>query len=153
MFSSNIKTFNQLFQRPLNQIILFGTLTLATLLFGYHSIEPAIAQPNIVVAQQEPEPALTFDFNPRSIAPDGISRWTYTLNNAGGIARSSIVLTDTLPANVVVATPAETFTDCSGMVMAPEGGPEVVLRGGRLGVHESCIIQVNGYPGLFPHTT
>ncbi len=66
---------------------------------------------------------LTKSFNPTTIDPGGVSTLTFTLaNGAGNPAQSGINFTDTLPANVTVATTPTVTSNCpsgGGFVASP----------------------------------
>ena len=72
-------------------------------------------------------------FTPTTIAQGGISTLSYTLSNGAAIAATEVSLTDTLPANVVVADVPDARTTCTGGTLtAAAGGSDVSWSGGTL---------------------
>ena len=71
-------------------------------------------------------------FTPTTIAQGGISTLSYTLSNGAAIAATEVSLTDTLPANVVVADAPDAQTSCGGTLTAAAGGSDVSWSGGTL---------------------
>ncbi len=88
---------------------------------------------------------VTKAFAPATIAPNGTSTLTFTINNpAGSQATSGLGFTDTLPANVVVAATPAAGNTC-GATFAPAPGSSVLtLSGGSRPVGpSSCTAQVD----------
>ncbi|MEM8860661.1 MAG: hypothetical protein AAGD96_20255, partial [Chloroflexota bacterium] len=80
---------------------------------------------------------------PDTIGPGNVTRLTLTLSNSDGITHEEVALTNTLPAAITIATPAQVETDCNAVWSAPDGGTEIQITNGRLGVGESCFISLN----------
>ena len=89
--------------------------------------------------------ALTKQFNPLVVGPNAISTLTFTIaNGSGNPAQSGLAFTDTLPANLVVATPPGTTSTCGGAVTAAAGAGSIALAGGSLAAAQaSCTVAVN----------
>lgn len=97
------------------------------------------------LAQSASLPLFSKNFSPSSIGPDSISTLTFTIDNQGSAAPADdLAFTDTLPAGVTIATPAQAMTDCVGGTLdAPEGGTVITLSGSRVGAGASCQVTVN----------
>ena len=66
-----------------------------------------LASLSFAVAANAAAPTFTKTFSPTTIGPGSISTATFTINNSVEAAgASALAFTDTLPANVTVATPA-----------------------------------------------
>ena len=83
-------------------------------------------------------------FTPTTIAQGGISTLSYTLSNGAAIAATEVSLTDTLPANVVVADVPDARTTCTGGTLtAAAGGSDVSWSGGTLAASGTCTVSVD----------
>ncbi|HET7010149.1 MAG TPA: sortase [Anaerolineales bacterium] len=89
-------------------------------------------------------PTVTKSFVPSSIPAGGTSTLIITLNNSGGTDLSNASFTDTYPAEIVNATPANASTDCQdGVVAAVDGGGTVSLSGAYLPASQACTVTVS----------
>ena len=82
-------------------------------------------------------------FTPTTIAQGGISTLSYTLSNGAAIAATEVSLTDTLPANVVVADAPDAQTSCGGTLTAAAGGNTIAFADGALAASGTCTLSVN----------
>ncbi len=84
-------------------------------------------------------------FAPTIIQPGEISTLTLTIDNPiNGVAVANLAFTDTLPAGMVVATPANATTTCTGgTVTAAPGSGVVSYAGGSVGGNTSCTVSVD----------
>ncbi len=83
-------------------------------------------------------------FSPSTIDQGGVSRLRYLLRNRALIPATSVLLSDTLPAGVVVADPPNAQSGCfGGTLRAPAGGGEVSWSGGLVEVNDTCTIAVD----------
>ncbi len=104
------------------------------------------ASANLTVASA---PTITKSFNPTTIALNGNSALSFTINNPNtNVALTGVAFTDTLPAGLVVATPNGLTGSCgSGTVTATAGSGAISLSGGTLtaspGAGSSCTFSVN----------
>ena len=64
----------------------------------------AAATATLTVTDTEPPLSVSMAFEPSTITQGGVSRLTYGLGNGAAVAARSVALSDTLPANVSVAT-------------------------------------------------
>ena len=84
------------------------------------------------------------EFSPSTIAQGGVSRLSYGLRNDAAVGATSISLSDTLPADVVVAGVPDASTTCGGgTVTAAAGGDTVAFADGELAAGVSCTISVD----------
>ena len=88
---------------------------------------------------------VSMGFSPSTIAQGGVSRLSYELNNgAAAVGATSISLSDTLPADVVVAGVPNAATTCAGGVLtAPAGGDTIAFADGELAAGDTCAISVD----------
>lgn len=90
-------------------------------------------------------PSFFKTFLPSTIGPGSTSTLTFEISTVElPDPVSNLAFTDTLPAGVVLASPASPSTTCTdGVVTAPDGGTIITLSGGRLGADSSCTVSVN----------
>ncbi|NJK34669.1 MAG: hypothetical protein HC919_06770 [Oscillatoriales cyanobacterium SM2_2_1] len=92
---------------------------------------------------------VTKSFSPTTIAAGNPTTLTLTLSNpltnpVTGSDVTGLALTDTFPANLIVANPPNASTSCtSGAVTAVAGANSVALGGGSLLRGASCTVTVN----------
>ncbi|MEM1056355.1 MAG: T9SS type A sorting domain-containing protein [Bacteroidota bacterium] len=103
---------------------------------------PATA--DLVVVVDEP-PAFLKAFSPAEILAGGVSTLTFTIDNEPNLtAATALDVTDVFPSGLVLATPANGSTTCTGGTLtAPGGGTQVVYTGGSVGAETSCTISVD----------
>lgn len=103
-------------------------------------------------------PSLSKDFAPSAIPPNGASTLTLTLSNPNPTpATLTANLVDSLPAGLVVASPASASTTCpGGSVSATPGGTSITLSSGaQIPAGGACTVtvQVTGStPGSYTNT-
>ena len=105
--------------------------------------------------------SVSMSFQPTAIRAGGVSRLTYELRNEAAVGASLILLSDTLPADVVVADPPNAQTTCTGGVLtAVAGGSEVSYSDdgevGLLSSSSACTITVDvtsAAAGSYPNET
>ena len=95
--------------------------------------------------QAAPTPSFSKSFVPSLISVVGTTRLTFMIDNTtSGTAASSLAFTDTLPMALVLATPANASTDCTGgTITAPDGGSTVSYTGGTVGAGARCSVSVD----------
>ena len=104
---------------------------------------------------------VTKAFQTNPIAPGQTSRLRITVTAPADTALSGLTVTDTLPANLVVAAAPVPADTCAGTnVVAPAGGTSISLTGATLGAGASCNIDVyvtstvpNTYTNSIPAST
>lgn len=79
-------------------------------------------------------------FNPASVSSGGKSTVTVRLANAGAVALSGIAVTDPLPAGMVLASPPNAYTTCSGSTAftAVNGAGSVSMSGASIAGGGNC---------------
>jgi uncharacterized repeat protein (TIGR01451 family) len=104
-------------------------------------------------------PSITKAFNPTVITPSAVSTLTFTITNPGAntVAETGVAFTDTLPTNLVVATPNGATGNCNGGTLtATAGSGSISLTGGTIPAAGSCVVSVNvtsSVPATYNNTT
>ena len=103
-------------------------------------------------------PQIAKGFNPGGIQPNGVSTLTITITNPGvnATAETGVAFTDSLPVNVVVATPNGLTNTCGGTATATAGSGSLSLTGGTVAANSSCTVTVNvtsSFTGTYLNTT
>ncbi|SMX40768.1 DUF7933 domain-containing protein [Maliponia aquimaris] len=89
-------------------------------------------------------PGFSKSFAPSSIPLGGTSTLTLTIDNSANSGLvSSLGFTDTLPAGLVVATPANTSTTCTGTLTTAAGSSSIALSSAFLMAGTSCQVSVD----------
>jgi len=106
----------------------------------------------------EPPPIFSKNFSPDTITNGGTSTLTFTIDNtASALAATGLAFTDNLPDGLVVATPPNISTTCTGGTLtAGAGSGTITYSGGSVAAWESCTIQVDvtsSTPGTYMNTT
>ena len=79
-----------------------------------------------------------------STVPVGTSvQMTLSFSNANSSGLTGLAVTDTLPANMVVATTPNLANTCGGTATAVAGSSSVSLSGGTLAASSSCTVKVD----------
>jgi uncharacterized repeat protein (TIGR01451 family) len=100
----------------------------------------AIANPVVVIAP----PAISKAFGAASIALNGTTSLTFTLQNNNASALTGVGFTDALPAGLAVSTPNGLAGACGGgAITAAAGSGSVSLTGATLAAGASCTFGVN----------
>lgn len=105
---------------------------------------PTPANAGLVVTAPS-DPTVLKAFSPGTINPGGVSTLTITLGNPNAtVATLNADLVDTLPIDVLVATPPAIGGTCTGAKEATAGGTTVTYKsGGVIPANGSCTITVN----------
>lgn len=91
-------------------------------------------------------PQLDKSFDPTSVPVGATSRMTFTITNTDDLfAKQGWSFTDTLPAGLTLASPANATTTCSsGTVIAPDGGTQISIAAGGLEQDQAfCTVSVD----------
>jgi uncharacterized repeat protein (TIGR01451 family) len=88
-------------------------------------------------------PAAAKAFAPASIVTGGVSTLTITLSNANGAVLTGAAFTDTLPAGLTIANPANATSSCGGTVGATPGLTVLALSGGAIPASASCTVTAS----------
>ena len=100
--------------------------------------------------------SVSMAFEPPSIGVGHVSRLSYELRNGAAVRTSGVSLSDTLPADVVVADSPNVSTTCGAGLFATAGAGEVELFGGRVTARDDCTIAVDvtsALAGSYPNVT
>ena len=103
-------------------------------------------------------PTLAKSFAPTTIALNGVSTLTLTIDNsANPVAATGLSVVDTFPAALLVATPSNASTTCTGGTLTATGGTgSLSYGGGTVGAGASCTVQVDvtsAAVGMYVNTT
>lgn len=92
-----------------------------------------------------PPPAFTKVFAPNPIPTGTTSTLTFTIDNTGStVAATALDVTDNLPAAIVVATPPNASTTCTGgTVTAVSGTSVITYTGGTVAAGATCTVEVD----------
>ena len=111
------------------------------------SIDPDGAGPGVVQSAQATNTPLTPPVVSKLFAPSTISigqaaTLTITVTNGNATTLNLAAVSDTLPAGLIIANPANTSTSCgSGTAVAAPGGITLGLSGGTIPASGSCTIS------------
>ncbi len=94
---------------------------------------------------QEPPPTFSKQFLPNTITRGAVSTLTFTIDNsASAIAASGLDFTDNLPAGLVVATPSNASTSCTGGTLTIVSGTSVIsYTNGSVNGGSTCAVSVD----------
>lgn len=91
-------------------------------------------------------PQLDKSFSPEVLSTGEVSQLTYTITNTAELAaKEGWSFTDTLPAGLVVASPASGSTTCAAptTIAAAAGGDTIAVKGSLAAEMASCTVAVN----------
>ena len=89
-------------------------------------------------------PAITKAFGASQISLNGTTSLTFTINNTNvNLTFNGVAFTDNLPAGLIVATPGNLNSTCSGTATAVDGAASVSLSGASVAPGASCTVSVN----------
>lgn len=92
-----------------------------------------------------PPPAFSKSFNPAIIPQGGTTTLTFSIDNSGSaVAAFSLDFTDNLPVGMVVASPPNDVSSCSGGTLTAVTGSSVIsYTGGSVGAGATCTISID----------
>ena len=102
-------------------------------------------------------PVFTKAFSPDTIAPGGISRLTFTIDNGANLIDvGSLAFTDAFPAGLVVAGAPNGSTTCGGTFAPGASDVSLAFAGGAVAAGDACAISVDvtsAVAGSYPNTS
>ncbi len=105
-------------------------------------------------------PTIVKDFDPNlvllGVTPGDASVLTFTISNPNpGTGMVGVSFSDTFPAGLVVATPANGSSSCAGTLTAVSGTGSVSFSGGAIASGGTCTVAVDvtGPAGVYPNTS
>ncbi len=117
----------------------FPNTTSSLLSAGLIVADPAVA--DLVI---EAPPVFSKSFSPNAIGQGMTSNLTFTIDNSTNtIAASNLMMTDNLPAGIVVDAAPMINNTCGGIITAMAGTAVVSLNNGTLAAGSSCVIEVS----------
>lgn len=144
-----------------NVSFVFGQSGVNSFTFTYRNSAPNTAGSHLQAASIHDisffvAPTVDKVFSPNVITSGGVSTLTITLsNNEATNAILSADLIDTLPAGMIIASPANIGGSCPGATNAPVGGNAITYPNGSVIPTGSCTISVDvtsTTPGIFTNT-
>jgi probable HAF family extracellular repeat protein len=87
-------------------------------------------------------PTIAKAFGATSIPLGTNTTLTFTLANTNSTALSGVGFADLLPSGIIVATPNGLSGSCGGAVNVTTGSIAIVLTGGSIAAHGTCVISV-----------
>ena len=88
-------------------------------------------------------PTLSKAFSDSSIVVDGTTTMTLTITNANPSALTGLNLIDNFPVDLLIATPANAATDCSGGTLSTPGNNSLSLTGSGIAANSTCTITLD----------
>lgn len=89
-------------------------------------------------------PSITKAFGAATIPLNGTTSLTFTLSSTNqNLTLNGVAFNDNLPAGLIVATPGNLNSTCSGTATAADGSVAVSLSGAVLAPNTSCTVSVN----------
>ncbi|MEX1310106.1 MAG: hypothetical protein AB1Z65_06790, partial [Candidatus Sulfomarinibacteraceae bacterium] len=105
-------------------------------------------------------PTINKDFDPNlvllGVTPGDASVLSFTITNPNlGTGIVGVAFSDTFPAGLVVATPANGSSTCAGTLTAVPGAGSITFTGGAIGSGGTCTVTVDvtGPAGSYPNTS
>lgn len=117
----------------LSKIVAASAKVFAALVFAVVGTGNALAAP----------PTFSTTFSPDNIGSGSQSSLVYTITNVDSFVINDVAFSNTLPANISLATPVLAETSCSNATLtAADGGTTVTLAGGSIAASGSCTVTV-----------
>ncbi|HEU4416959.1 MAG TPA: VCBS repeat-containing protein, partial [Candidatus Angelobacter sp.] len=89
-------------------------------------------------------PSIAKAFGAATIPLNGITSLTFTVSSSNAnLTLNGVAFTDNLPPGLVIATPGNLTSNCSGTATAVDGSSSVSLSGASLAPGTSCTVSVN----------
>lgn len=94
-------------------------------------------------AQAQLPPSFTKTFVPSTIGVGSVSTLRFDIDNSDPGPATLLDFTDTLPAGVTIASPANASTTCGGVLTAPDGGGTITFTDGAVSGPSACTVSVD----------
>ena len=112
------------------------------------NVAPATAAEATLTVDPAEAPGFAKAFSPARVAPGGISRLTYTIDNsANAIEVTGLAFADTFPDGLIVADPSNVAVSCGGGPSVQSRNEfdrgRVSLSGGTLAARQTCTLSVD----------
>lgn len=89
-------------------------------------------------------PSIAKSFGAASMSVGGVTSLTLAITNPNSTgSNTGAAFTDTLPANLQVATPNNLSSTCGGTATATAGSSSISLSGGTIAASSSCTVSLN----------
>ena len=101
-------------------------------------------------------PSIVKTFSAEFVPLNGTVRMALDISNSNSVAVTGLGVTDSLPAGLVVADPANPVNSCGGSLTATPGASLVQLAGGTVAANLACTVSVDvtpTSPGQITNTT
>ena len=82
-------------------------------------------------------------FTPDTIGPGSTTTLSFSIVNPDPVNLTNLAFTDTLPAGVFIATPANATATCDSVLIAPDGGTTISFSADRMEQYSACAIAVD----------
>ncbi|WP_425100253.1 beta strand repeat-containing protein, partial [Tropicibacter sp. S64] len=116
-----------------------GSYTMTSSILGANG--ETLASPASGSFTVEPNPGFSAAFAPASVVQGAVSTLTYTLDNSGAtVAATNAAFSGTLESSLLVATPANASTTCTGGTLTASGST-YSYSGGTVAAGGSCTVQ------------
>jgi len=119
----------------------FALITTAVILTVFAAAGPVSGEAESPLGEPG-SPVFSKTFLPSTIGPGATSILSFTIANASPDPATGLAFTDSLPAGVALATPANAVSTCGGIVSAPSGGNTISLSGGVVPGFTACAVTV-----------
>ena len=120
-----------------------GTLTVPAVTLR-SNLAPATAAEARLDVTPAAAPGFAKAFSPARVAPGGISRLTFTIDNAANLIEvGSLAFTDAFPDGLVAANPLNARSSCGGAFVLAASAASLAFSGGSVAAGEVCTIAVN----------
>ena len=88
-------------------------------------------------------PGFSKSFSPSSIPPGGTSTLTFTIDNGANSSFVFMAFTDSLPTDMVIATPSNASSTCLSPSLTADPETGVIFFNAALGAESSCTVTVD----------
>jgi uncharacterized repeat protein (TIGR01451 family) len=129
------------------------TVTTAGIITNTASADPDGAGPAApfvvsVVSTSLSAPVVTMVFSPASVGAGTLSTLTITLGNANAVAITGVGFNDSLPSDLLAASPSSIATTCGGATSITSGNGGFTLSGGSIPANGSCIVSLSVFSNI-----